>query len=322
MRQCVICEVYKSITVTITITFRWSVFLHSSSGWTHGFMYADSKVKDGEVGYVTHLFNPGLHQLDLSSKSYKGFVNVSNYGCTGTLNIAYSSVNKHAFVQCYASRRSVALLEMDLTSDQIVKKWNTTGAPYASPDGRYIVTLYKSVNETANLLLESKVYVLFIPGNSSAAVFKSYFDITGGVSKLVFDKKAGQQGGYLAYISLVYSDKIAVIDLDHLESYAAKISYIEGVGSVFSAPGMHAVHRALLRSGSWLVSPATANNSLAIINTAKRELHGMVMGVVGGKRVVAVHSSLSSRSGTAKKMCCSRETLIVILLFPFYKAIN
>ena len=322
MRQWVIYEVYKSITVTITITFRWSVILYSSSGWTHGFMYADSKVKDGEVGYVTHLFNPGLHQLDLSSKSYKGFVNVSNYGCSGTLNIAYSSVNKHAFIQCYASRRSVGLLEMDLASDRIVKKWNATGAPYASPDGRYIVTLYKSVNETANLLLDSKVYVLFIPGNNSAAVFKSKFEIPGGVSKLVFDKKAGQQGGYLAYISLIYSDKIAVIDLDRLETYAAKISYIEGVGSVLSAPGMHAVHRSLLGSGPWLVSPATANNSVAIINTAKRDLHGMVMGVVGGRRLVAVHSSPSSRNAAAEKICCSRESLIVILLFSFYKAFD
>lgn len=321
MRQWLACAGYKSITITVTVTFRVSVFLHSSSGWTHGFMYADSQVKGGEVGYVTHLFNPGLHQLDLSSKSYKGFVNVSNYGCTGTLNIAYSSVNKHAFVQCYASRRSVALLEMDLASDQIVKKWNASGAPYASPDGRYIVTLYKSVNETANLPLDSKVFVLFIPDNNSAAVFKSKFEIPGGVSKLVFDKKAGQQGGYLAYISLVYSDKIAVMDLDLLESYAAKISYIEGVGSVFSAPGMHSVHRSLLGSGSWLLSPATANNSVAIINTATRELHGMVMGVVGGSRLLAVHSSLPSPSGAAEKICCSQEKLIFILLFSFYKAI-
>ena len=295
------------------------MFLHSS-GWTHGFMYADSKVKDGEVGYVTHLFNPGLHQLDLSSKSYKRFVNVSNYGCTGTLYIAYSSVNKHAFVQCYASRRSVALLEMNLATDQIVKKWNTTGAPYASPDGRYIVTLYKSVNETANLLLDSKVFVLFIPDNNSVAVFKSEFNIPGGVSKLVFDKKADQQGGYLAYISLVYSDKIAVIDLDRLESYATKISYIEGVGSVFTAPGMHSVHRSLFKSGSWLLSPATANNSVAIINTATRELHGMVMGVAGGRRLIAVHSSPFSPSVAAKKTCCSQETLI-FFLFSFYKTI-
>ena len=209
---------------------------------------------------------------------------------------------------------------MNLATDQIVKKWNTTGAPYASPDGRYIVTLYKSVNETANLLLDSKVFVLFIPDNNSPAVFKSEFDIPGGVSKLVFDKKADQQGGYLAYISLVYSDKIAVMDLDLLELYAAKISYIEGVGSVFTAPGMHSVHRSLFKSGSWLLSPATANNSVAIINTATRELHGMFMGVVGGRRLIAVHSPPSS-PGTSEKICFSQKTLIVMPLFSFYKAI-
>ena len=153
---------------------------------------------------------------------------------------------------------------------------------------------------------------------------------------MVFNKKTGQQGGYLAYISLLYSDKIAVIDLDRLESYASKISYIEGVGSVFTAPGMHAVHRALLRSGPWLVSPATANNSVAIINTAAGELHGMVMGVVGGRGLYAVHSPVlhssvphspvprspvTSRSGAAEKIFWSQETLIVLALFSFYKAI-
>ena len=296
--------------------------MHCSSGWSLGYMYADPEVKDGKVGYVTHAFNPGLHQLDLSSKSYKGFVNVSNYGCTGTVSMAYSSVNKHIFVECYASRRSVALLEMDLATDKIVKKWNATGDPYASPDGRYIVTLQKSVNETANLLLDSKVYVLYIPDNNSPAVFKSKFEIPGGVSKLVFDKKTGQQGGYLAYISLLYSDKIAVIDLDRLESYASKISYIEGVGSVFTAPGMHAVQRSLLGSGPWLVSPATANNSVAVINTATQELHGMVMGVAGGRLLFAVHSSQFSLSGAAEKICCSQKALIVIVLFSFYKVIT
>ena len=314
MRQGVTREIYKCI----TITFRLSMFLHSSLGWSRGYMFADPEVKDGKVGYVTHVFNPGLHQLDLCSKSYKGFVNVSNYGCTGTANLAYSSVNKHAFVQCYASRRPAALLEMDLASDQIVKKWDFTGHPYASPDGRHIVILYKTVNETANRLLDSKVFVLFIPDINSATVLKYKSDFPGGVSKLVFDKKIGQQGGYLAYISLLYSDKIAVMDLDLLDSYADKISYIEGVGSVFTAPGMHAVRRTLLRSGSWLVSPATANDSVAIINTTTRKLHGMVTGVAGGRSLFAVHLSLS---GAAEKICCSQETLFVILLFSFYKAI-
>ena len=111
-----------------------------------------------------------------------------------------------------------------------------------------------------------------------------------------------------------------MIDLDLLESYTAKISHIEGVGSAFTAPGMHSVHRSLFKSGSWLLSPATANNSVAIINTATRELHGMVMGVAGGRRLIAVHSSPFSPSVAAKKTCCSQETLI-FFLFSFYKTI-
>ena len=288
-----------------------------SIGWTHGYMYADQQVKNGKVGYVTHMFNPGLHQLDLTSKSYKDFVNVSNYGCSGTFNFAYSSVNKHAFFDCRGPR---TLLEMDVAAEQIVRTWNFTGVPHASPDGRYIVVLHKSVNETVNLLLASKVYVLIISGKDSTTVLKSTLDIPGGVSSLVFDKKADKQEGFVAYISLVYSDKIAVLDLDLL-----KVSYIEGVGSVLSAPGMHSVNRPLLVSGSWLVSPATANNSVAIINAPTRKLHGMVLGVVGGKEMVAVSPPKSPSAvpptSSAETTYNSRKILIFTLLPVLYTVV-
>ena len=280
-------------------------------------MFADQQVKDGKVGYVTHMLNPGLHQLDLTTKSYKDFVNVSNYGCTGTFNFVYSSVNKHAFFDCIGSR---TLLEMDITNDKIVHKWNFTGVPYVSPDGRYIVVLYKSVNETANLLLASQVYVLTISGKDSTTALKSTLDIPGGVRDLVFVQKVDKKGSFIAYISLVYRDKIAMLDLDILESGNTKISYIEGVGSVYSAPGMHAVRRPLLVSGSWLVTPATANNSVAIINIASRELHGMVSGVVGGKGLVAVHPNPSSAPPTSTYS--SREMLIFSLLCALYMVVG
>ena len=279
-------------------------------------MYVNQQVKKGKVGYVTHLFNPGLHLLDLTSKSYKGFVNVSSYGCSGTFNLAYSSVNKHAFVDCYSRSRSKrTLLEMDVATDQIVRKWNFTGVPHASPDGRFIVATYKSVNETENVLLDSKVYVLIISDKDSAPTLKSTLQIPWGVSYLVFDK-AGKQCGFLAYISLLYSDKIAVLDLDLLESGSgAAVSYIEGVGRVFSAPGMHAVSRPLLVSGSWLVAPATANKSVAIINTATQQLYGMVPGVVGGKGLIAVRKTQST--GAAGDTSRSQMMIFVLLSVLF-----
>ena len=274
-------------------------------------MYADQKLKDGRVGYVSHMSNPGLHQLNLTSKSYSGFVNTSSYGCTGTFNLAYSSVNNHAFFDCYGSR---SLMEMDVTTDQVVRKWNFTGIPYASPDGRFIVTTYKTSNVTLNLLLDSKVYVLIISDKDSPPVLKSTLDIPGGASRLVFDKKAGKQGAFVAYIGLVYSDKIAVLDLEILESGSgAVVSYIEGVGSVYSRPGMHSLHRPLLVSGSWLVSPATANRSLAIINIANRRLHGMVSGVVGGDGMVAVMKSTETDNGAAGSISRSQMLIFILL---------
>ena len=286
-------------------------------------MYADQQVKEGNVGYVTHLFNPGVHLLNLTSKSYKDFVNVSSYGCTGTFNLAYSSVNKHVFFDCYSRSRSKrALLEMDVATDQIVRKWNFTGVPHASPDGRFIVATYKYVNETANRLIDSKVYVLIIPDKDSAPTLKSKLQIPSGVSYLVFDKKAGKQGGFLAYISLVYSDKIAVLDLDFLESgNAAAVSYIEGVGSVFSAPGMHSVYRPLLVSGSWLVTPATADKSVAIINIATQKLHGMVSGVVEGGGLIAVRKTPSTPKAGATGNTSRSQVLICVLLSVLFMVV-
>ena len=270
-------------------------------GWTHGYMYANKQVKDGKVGYVTHMFNPGLHQLDLSSKTYKDFVNVSSYGCRGTFNFAYSSVNKHGFFDCLGRN---TLLELDVASDRIVRKWNFTGVPYASPDGRFIVSLYKAVNESLNLLLASKVYVLVISDKDSAPVLKSPVDLPGGVSDLVFDPKDSSD----AYISLIYSDKIAVLNLKSI-----KVTYINGVGSVFSKPGMHVLSRPLIIAGSWIASPATANNSIALINAATRELHGMVLDVPGGKGLVAVHPTAAGGNHYL-----SREVLVFTVLSALY----
>ena len=277
-------------------------------------MVANKEIQDGKVGYVTHFRNPGIHQLDLTTKSYKDFHNVSDQGCRGTFNLAYSSLNKHTFVQCF---RAAFLLEMDLTKKKVIRKWNFNGMPHASPDGRFIVTLYKSVNRTMNLLLDSKVYVLRISDNGDTSMLSTP-DMPSGVSRLVFDKKAGRQSGYVAYISLLYSDKIAILDLDRLESGSGALSYIEGVGFVQTVPHTPGLSRPLFVSGRWLVSPASANNSVAIIDTSTLKLHGMVSGVVQGQGVIAVSlspkSSPPSPTAGAKGMLPFNGILILAML--------
>lgn len=266
-------------------------------------MYANRQVKGGKVGYVTHMLNPGLHQLDLSTKTYIDFVNVSSYGCTGTFNFAYSSVNEHGFFDCLGPNK---LLELDISTDRIVRKWNFTGVPYASPDGGFIVSLYKSVNESVNILLASKVYVLVVADKDRAPVLKSPIDVPGGVSDLVFDTKHSS----VAYISLIYSDKIAVLNLKLLQ-----VTYISGVGTVLTKPGMHAVSRPLIMAGSWIATPATASNSVALIDAATRELYGMVSGVPGGKGLVAVHpKALPPPSAAAKSHYHSQAMLVFTFL--------
>ena len=273
-------------------------------------MYAYKQVNDGKVGYVTHMFDPGLHKLDLSTKTYKGFVNVSHYGCAGTFNFAYSSVNKHGFFDCRGTNYT---LELDVSSDQIVRKWNFNGVPYVSPDGRFIVTLYKSVNESSNALIASKVYVLAITGDSapgSAPTLKTPIDIPGGVSDLVF----APENRLVAYISLIYSDRIAVLDLK-----LHTVTYITGVGSVLSGPGRHSTSRPLIIAGSWIVTPATASSSVAIINAATKKLHGMVSGVPGGRGLVAVQRKVPSPpTSVTGYRYLSWEMLVLILPSALY----
>ena len=253
-------------------------------------MVANQEIQEGKVGYVTHFRNPGIRQLNLTTKSYKDFHNISDQGCHGTFYIAYSSLNKHTFVECF---RAAFILEMGLTNKQVIRKWNFTGKPYASPDGRFIVALYKSINRTTNQLLDSKVHVLRISKNGPTSLLPTP-DIPLGVSQLAFDKKAGQQNGYVAYISLLYSDKIAILDLDELESGRDALSYIEGVGFVKTTPFSPGMSRPLFVSRRWLVSPASANNSVAIIDTSTLKLHGMVPGVVEGQGLLAVSLPLTS----------------------------
>ncbi|XP_068696065.1 follistatin-related protein 4-like [Montipora foliosa] len=281
---------------------------HITPGWTHGFMVANQEIQKGKVGYVTHFRNPGVHQLDLNTKSYKDFHNISDQGCYGTFYLAYSSLNKHTFVECF---RAVFILEMDLTNKQVIRKWNFTGKPFASPDGRFIVVLYKSINRTINQLLDSKVHVLRISDKGHTSML-STLGIPSGVSQVVFDKRPGLQSGYVAYISLLYSDKIAVLDLAQLESGRPALSYIEGVGFVQTTPPTPGMSRPLFVSGRWLVSPASADDSVAIIDTSTLKLHGMVTGVVNGQGVLAVSLPPTS-SATAGAMGMLRFNGILTL---------
>ena len=276
-------------------------------------MVANQEIQDGKVGYVTHFRNPGLHQLDLTTKSYKDFHNISEQGCQGTFYLAYSSLNKHTFVECF---RADFIIEMDLPNKQVIRKWNFTGKPFASPDGRFIVALYNSINRTTTELLDSKIHVLRVSENGPTSLLPTP-DIPSGVSQVVFGKKAGQQSGYVAYISLLYTDKIAVLDLGELESGSDALRYIDGVGFAQTAPFSPGMSRPLFVSGRWLVSPASADNKVAIIDTSTLQLHGMVPGVVRGEGVVAVSlPPTSPTAGAEGKLRFNGVLTLVMLLAP------
>ena len=120
----------------------------------HGYLQAENCQNvdpDLQYGVVSHFNEPGIHKIDLKDKEYKSFINVSSYDCKSTFGLAYSSVAKYAFVQCLGLLRGVStnrILVVDVKTEKVVKLDRSvtdgaTGAPYASPDGRFVLVLNK-----------------------------------------------------------------------------------------------------------------------------------------------------------------------------------
>lgn len=253
-----------------------AVRAHIKPGWTHGVMLAQRNLLDGNVGYVTHLWNPGVHSIDLKTKSYSGFINMTSQGCIGTYGIVYSPVNEHLFVQCYRKKRGNTIIQIQVPNGNIKNTWNILGSLFASPNGRYVVMLYAPVNRTTDQLLDNRMNVLEL--NGTHILKHPELHIPGGVSRIVFYAKTS--GSYYAFVTLKYASKIAVVDLDLVKNGNLSVTYIDDVGE--SKTTGHATSRGIFSGGKWIVSPASKSRTVVIIDADTRTVHGKVENVNGG----------------------------------------
>ena len=249
----------------------------------HGFFEGENcelTDKKTEYGYVTHIMEPGLHEVDLATKQYSKFYNLSNHQCYGTFALALSQPHRYAFIQCYTNedRDTKAQIVMDLKEEQI-KAINSIhfGLPFASPDGRFVITL------------------------NYFAILAQYIDPSGQIylfqdieSNLLLSSLAfyPRDAGYDVYVTS--KDQSAIILL-HVDQTGIKtVKFISAVGKPSQDKDwVHTQRSIVIGCGSnvrYLVTPATGEDAVAILDGEKQEMRGMVKGIKGARTIVWVGS--------------------------------
>ena len=264
-------------------------------------MLSHKDMSEGQTAYVTHFSNPGIHKLNLQTKTYTGFLNFTKYGCSGTYGIAYNSYNKHLYVDCQKLHRSISILEVNVANDALTKEHNFPGFPFVSPNGRYVVVLYRYKNI-------SRMNILAVTGSKSERYPE--LRIPGGASHAVFYPKSKNPDSYNVFMTLDYSNKMAVVDLDLAKNGSiSDVKYIENVD--FLDTKSHGASRELFISGKWIVSPATKSKTVVIINAETQKVHGKISGVNGGDFAVWVGGSTTNGISGIGRSC----SLMVFLIF-------
>ncbi|KAL2088707.1 hypothetical protein ACEWY4_015606 [Coilia grayii] len=107
-------------------------------------------------GMVLHKDEASLHKLDLETASYVGNISLRDYGCVPQA-LAYTHLGGYYFVSCRGDEATGARrpqLVVDGVTDRVIgANGNVSGTPYASPDGRRLVT----VDDGAGLLRVQEV---------------------------------------------------------------------------------------------------------------------------------------------------------------------
>lgn len=267
-------------------------------------MVADEDLHEGKTAFVTHFRNPGIHEMNLETKSYTKFRNFSEHGCTGTMGIAYNAYNKYLFVECRKRRQSLSLVAQDI-SGGIPVSWNIPGIPFVSPNGRYVVILHR----------KTSVMNIFAVKKPEGLNINQYpkFHIPGGASHAVFYPRDKTSDSYYVFVTLDYSNRMAVVDLNLAKKgKISDVKYIENVGFLDARP--HGASRDLFINDKWIISPATKNKTVVIINAETRKIHGKISGVNGGTFAVWVPGSSSGTSGLGRPSCLILLVFLSILI--------
>ena len=247
----------------------------------HGFFVEENcelKEEETKYGYVTHIMEPGLHEVDLATKQYSKFYNLSDHQCYGTFGLALSQPHRYAFVQCYTNEEldDKAQIVVDLKEEQI-KAINSLnfGSPFASPDGRFVITLNYFAILTQYIDPSGQIY-LFQEIESNLLL-----------SSLAF---LPRDAGYDVYVTS--KDQSAIILLHVDQTGIRTLKFISTVGKPSSDKDwFHTQRPIVIGCGTnvrYLATPATGEDAVVIVDGEKQEMRGMVKGIERARTIVWV----------------------------------
>lgn len=247
----------------------------------HGFFEADNcelTNQESKYAYVTHIMEPGLHEVDLATKQYTKFYNLSDNQCYGTFGLAVSQPHRYAFVQCYtnADLDTKAQIVMDLDEKQIkaISSINF-GLPFASPDGRFVITLNYYAIITQFIDPAGQIY-LFQEIESNLLL-----------GHLAFYPR---DAGYDVYVTSKDQSAIIVLHVDPRGIETLK--FISEVGKPSSdTDWIHTQRPIVIGCGSnarYLATPASGEDAVVILDAEQQETRGRVEGIKGARAIVWV----------------------------------
>ena len=243
----------------------------------HGFFAAENCELQPKYGYVTHIMQPGLHEVDLATKQYSKFYNFSEHQCYGTFGLALSQAYSLAFVQCYTNedRDTRGQLVVDLKRNQIEAMSELNfGSSFASPDGRFVITL--------------NYYAILTQYIDPTGQIFSFQDIESNLllSQLTFYPR---DAGYDVYVTS--KDRSAIIVL-HVDQGGIKtLKFISTVGKPLEEDWVHTQRPIVIGCGPdarYLATPATGEDTVVIVDAERREMSGKVKGIKGARTIVWV----------------------------------
>ena len=244
----------------------------------HGFFAVENcELTEEKYGYVTHIMEPGLHEVDLATRRYTKFYNFSEHQCYGTFDLALSQPHKYAFVQCYTNRDldSKAQLVIDLKENQLeAKSEQYFGTSFASPDGRFIITL--------------NYYAILTQYIDPAGQIFLFPEIESNIllSHLAFYPR---NAGYDLYVTSKDQSTIIVLHVD--QRGIDTLKFISGVGKPLQEDWIHTQRPIVIgceAGARYLATPATGEDAVIILDAERKEMSGKVGGIKGAQTILWV----------------------------------
>ena len=225
----------------------------------------------GGVGYATNVNDPGMPIIDLEAYERSGFVEFDD-GDQGTHYKAYSPQNGLVYAE-FGDETVV----VDPESEDVVDTLDVSGGMYLTPDESMLGVLDGDT-------------VHFIDVTDDAGEEIAAVEVEGGPDALRYHES---DDGTYAFTANTMTDRAAVVDLDGFDL----VDELD-VGYIHRPDGAHHLHRTGVAGNGYFVTPADADDIVAIVDMEERSVEHVDRPGVDTVQIVA--DSGTGYSGRAR----------------------